>query len=362
MQPAKTPSTGTPSDPFIEIDAQLGRLLNRRLELLIERRQIGDEETAAEHLQFSQNRMLNQEGWDVEPQCLPVISRLSRRIAAETFHHVHSDQQVAFLGPIYSFSYLAAVTHFGLSNALVAVNSIAAVFDSVERKQTRWGVVPIENSTDGRIVDTLTMLSKSPLKICGEVTTPIRHCLLGRGNRQDIRFVFSKPQAISQCRHWLGAQLSDVELRETTSTALAAEQAAADPTVAAIASREAGDHHGLQVIAEGIEDNPNNTTRFAIVGHSDCLPTGTDKTSLVVQLHHTSGSLASAMKVFQTATINLTWIESFPIVGRPNEYLFFIEFDGHKDSPDVAVALQELKAFSQRIEILGSYAKARLHA
>lgn len=264
---------------------------------------------------------------------------------------------IAYLGPIYSYSYLAAVKFFALGADLVPVTTIAAAFEELVRGQASFGVVPIENSTDGRVVDTLGMFAKFPVEICGEVLLPIHHCLLGRSRRSEVREVHSKPQALSQCREWLSQHLPEAIQVEVTSTTAAAATAAVEPHVAAIASREAGIHHGLLVIDENIEDNRNNVTRFAVIGNRRASPTGRDKTSLMFQLPHQPGALADAMVTFQKANINLTWIESFPLPNCPNEYLFFVELEGHRDSNSVDVAIAELRSQAVRLEVLGSYPK-----
>lgn len=264
---------------------------------------------------------------------------------------------VAYLGPIYSYSYLAAVKYFGLGAELVPVASISAAFQEVVRLQASFAVVPIENNTDGRVVDTLGVFHRCPAKICGEVLLPIHHCLLGQHNRSAIQEVHSKPQALSQCRGWLSEHLPDAKLVEVSSTATAAAAAATSDTIAAIASREAGIHYGCRVIAENIEDNSQNVTRFAIIGDHPCPPTGNDKTSLMFELHHQPGALADAMQIFKVGGVNLTWIESFPMPNRPNEYMFFIELDGHQASSTVDSAINQLRHMSQRLDILGSYPK-----
>lgn len=264
-------------------------------------------------------------------------------------------ESIAYLGPQYSYSYLAAVRHFGLGATLVPVASIAAVFDELVRGQAAFGVVPIENSTDGRVVDTLGMFARWPVRVCGEVLLPVHHCLLGRCARNEISEVYSKPQALSQCRGWLSQHVPDARLVEVASTAAAARLAADKHGAAAIASREAGVHHGLEIIDENIEDNSENITRFAIIGHRRCEPSGRDKTSIMFQLKHQPGSLADAMTTFQKSKVNLTWIESFPLPLHPNEYLFFVELEGHEDSKAVHGALERLKQQALRLEILGSY-------
>lgn len=267
---------------------------------------------------------------------------------------------IAYLGPIYSYSYLAAVKHFGLAANLVPVVTIAAAFEEVTRGQSQFAVVPIENSTDGRVVDTLGMFARSPAQICGEVMLPIHHCLLGLCSRREIVEVQSKPQALSQCRRWLTEHLPNARLVEVSSTAAAAAEAALKPGVAAIASLEAGIHHQLQIIDENIEDNSQNVTRFVIIGNRQSPPSQNDKTSLMFQLEHRPGALASAMVIFQQANVNLTWIESFPLPGRPNEYLFFVELDGHRAQPHVQAAIDRLSMEARRLDVLGSYPRAMI--
>ncbi len=293
---------------------------------------------------------------------------LPRQRAIEWLKHVVSlsysmievAEPIAYLGPIYSYSYLAAVKHFGLAAQLVPVATISTVFDELVRGQAAYGVVPIENSTDGRVVDTLGMFARLPIKICGEVLLPIHHCLLGRCQRSEIVEVYSKPQAMSQCRGWLSKHVPEARLVEISSTAAAAKLAAEKPGVAAVASREAGIHHGLNIIDENIEDNANNVTRFAIIGNSEPAPTGRDKTSLMFQLRHQPGALAEAMVAFQKSKLNLTWIESFPLADHPREYLFFVELEGHTHSKNVTSALAELRKQTLRLEVLGSYPRAEI--
>ncbi|MFO1063125.1 MAG: prephenate dehydratase [Pirellulales bacterium] len=278
-----------------------------------------------------------------------------KHVVSLSFEQSHFVEPIAYLGPIYSYSYLAAVQHFGTASQLVPVATIEAVFDELLRGQAVYGVVPIENSTDGRVVDTLGMFARLPFKICGEVHLPIHHCLLGRSARADITEVYSKPQAMSQCRGWLSKHLPDARLIEISSTAAAARLAAEKPGTAAVASREAGIHHGLQIIDENIEDNAHNVTRFAVIGNRDSEPTGTDKTSLMFQLKHQPGALAEAMVIFQKAKLNLTWIESFPLADHPREYLFFVELEGHVRTKNVANAVEQLRKQTLRLEVLGSY-------
>ncbi len=268
------------------------------------------------------------------------------------------DLRVAFLGPLYTYSHLAAISHFGQSVELAPVGNIAAVFEAVNRGQAEFGLVPIENSTDGRITDTLDMFTRLPVRICGEVELEIQHFLLGKCSRNEIHEVYSKQQPLSQCRNWISRHLPSARSIEVTSTATAAQLALEKPGAAAIASLQAGMHYGLNVIAERIEDNASNTTRFAVIGDHIADPTGNDRTALLMQTVHRFGALADVLGVFKRNQLNLTWIESFPVPDSARTYLFFIEVEGHQTEKLVAKCLKALEAKTLRLEILGSFPAA----
>ncbi|MCA9269129.1 MAG: prephenate dehydratase, partial [Planctomycetales bacterium] len=225
---------------------------------------------------------------------------------------------------------------------------------------SQFGLVPMENSTDGRITDTLNMFARTPMRICGEVQLRVHHNLLACCDRASVTDVYSKPQALSQCRNWLAQHLPQAALHETTSTTAAAELAAKTPGAAAVASRQAGVNYGLDVVAANIEDNKNNVTRFAVIGHDAQPRTRNDKTALMFQVEHKPGALADAMTLFKRSRLNLTWIESFPIPGVASEYLFFIELEGHELDTRVKRAIEALAKKAVRLEILGSYAKTEI--
>ncbi|HEX5471802.1 MAG TPA: prephenate dehydratase [Lacipirellulaceae bacterium] len=270
---------------------------------------------------------------------------------------VQAPVRVGYLGPEYTFSHLAAIERFGQSAELLPVGTIAAVFEEVERGQAQYGVVPMENSTDGRVSDTLDCFSRSHVRICGELPLRIHHCLLGVGNRDHLQTVYSKPQPLSQCRNWLARHLPHADLREVSSTAEAAQRAKNEPTAAAVASAQAAVNYELQVLVPNIEDNPDNITRFAIISASAAARTGHDKTALMVEIAHEPGALADAMAIFKRNRLNMTWIESFPIPGSRGRYLFFVEFESHADDPPGRRAIAVLQKNSLRLEVLGSYAR-----
>jgi chorismate mutase/prephenate dehydratase len=278
-----------------------------------------------------------------------ILSAARRRVKA---------QRVAYLGPPFSFTHLAAIERFGEAADLIPVSTIAAVFEEVNRGHADYGLVPIENSTDGRIVDTLDMFTRLPLRICGEIQISVHHNLLARCPRGEITEIYSKPQALSQCREWLARNMSHARQIDVTSTSTAAQLARDKPGAAAIASKQAGIEYDLQVIAENIEDNSRNVTRFAVIGDQVSKPTGRDRTAVLLQIPHTPGSLADGLSVFKSHKINLTWIESFPLKGPEVGYLFFLDFEGHMSDPRVKRALSELEQSAVRLEVLGSYPRS----
>src|SRR5262249_27475215 len=208
--------------------------------------------------------------------------------------------RVAYLGPEYSYSHLAAIERFGQSIEFLPVGTIMTVFDEVNRGHVDFGVVPLETSTDGRVADTLDMFLRLPhLVISAEVRLPIHHNLLANCEPQEVRRVYSKPQALSQCRNWLAKNLPMAVYKDVSSTAVAAELAQKEPGAAAIASRQAAAHYGLRILFEHIEDHPHNETRFAVIGHQKCGKTGNDKTAIMFRVPHSPGALVDALDVFK---------------------------------------------------------------
>lgn len=265
-------------------------------------------------------------------------------------------ERIAYLGPEHTFSHIAAIEQFGSAADLAPVGSIAAVFEEVQQGSAVYGIVPLENSTDGRVTDTLECFAHTKVSICGELPLKIHHCLVGSGPRAGIRSVQSKPQALSQCRNWLAKHMPAAECHSVASTAEAAQSASNNPAVAAIASNQAATQYGLNVLAANIEDNRDNVTRFAVIGNKPADKTGQDKTALMLEISHEPGALANAMGVFKRNRLNMTWIESFPVAGSRGRYLFFIEFVGHATETRSKKAIASLEKKAQLLVVLGSYA------
>lgn len=283
------------------------------------------------------------------------ISSVFREIVSAC-RGLEANLTVAYFGPPATFSHMACIQHFGRSVQTVPENSIQDVFEAVERGKTDYGVVPIENSTEGPVGETLDMLIKSEVKICSEIMIRISHDLLSRrGRAGDIEKTYSHPQALAQCRDWLREHFPRVRLEEAGSTAKAAQLAMEDPRIAAIASPLAGQLYKLKAVASQIEDNPNNFTRFLVLGRKDAERTGRDKTSILFSIPHTPGTLFHCLQTFHEKGINLTRIESRPTKGKPWEYIFFIDFEGHATDSSICAALGKLKEHTIFLKLLGSY-------
>jgi len=288
------------------------------------------------------------------------MARLFREIMSACLA-LEKPMKIAFLGPEGTFTQAAALKHFGHSVATLPLTGIADVFREVESGAAHFGVVPIENSTEGVISHTLDLFMNSPLRICGEVELRIHHHLLGKGRSpRGAKRVLSHPQSLAQCREWLDANLPDLERVPVASNAEAARLAARDAKSVAIAGSSAAEIYGLDVLASNIEDEPDNTTRFLIVGRLDPLPSGDDKTSLLISGPNRSGSLMGLLSPLARNKINMTRIESRPSRRGLWEYVFFVDIDGHVRDTRVRKALAELEKGSSVIKWLGSYPKAVL--
>ncbi len=352
------PVPETPDQQLAAIDQELVSLLNRRVETFLQK--VAQSETPQETLFDVQDdiklwTML--EGVNSGPLSTVELKSVFRCVLSAGRQRV-KNTRVAYLGPADSFTHLAAINRFGESADLLPVSTIATVFEEVNRGHVHYGLVPIENSTDGRIVDTLDMFTRLPLRICGEIQLHVHHNLLARCDRSDITEIYSKPQALSQCRDWLAKNMSHTRLIEVTSTSTAAQLARDKPGAAAVASQQAAVQYGIQIVAECIEDNRNNMTRFAIIGDSIAEPTGHDRTAILLQIPHKSGSLSDALQVFKKCKVNLTWIESFPLRAPEIGYLFFLDFEGHVTDAKIKRTLKELESMADRLEILGSYPRS----
>ncbi|MET0089274.1 MAG: prephenate dehydratase [Candidatus Thiodiazotropha sp.] len=345
------------------IDAQLQTLLNERAQAAQEVARIKLKanpeaefyrpEREAEVLRRVKER--NQGPLDGEE-----IARLFREIMSACLA-LEQPLKVAFLGPDGTFTQAAALKHFGHSVLTQSMNSIGDIFRDVEAGACQYGVVPVENSTEGVISHTLDSFINSPLKICGEVSLRINHQLLSREARLDqVLKVYSHAQSLAQCRGWLDRHLPHVERVPVGSNAEAARLAAEETGVAAIAGEAAGEIYQLQRLASNIEDEPGNTTRFLVIGKQDVPPSGSDKTSLLFSTHNQSGGLHAMLTPFAEYGISMTRIESRPSRRGRWDYVFFVDVEGHREDSELSQALRKIEQAATQFKVLGSYPKAVL--
>ncbi|HEX4153475.1 MAG TPA: prephenate dehydratase [Steroidobacteraceae bacterium] len=290
------------------------------------------------------------------------IARLFREIMSACLAQ-QEPLKVAFLGPEGTFTQAAVLKHFGSSVRALPLPAIDEVFHEVEGGIADFGVVPIENSSEGTVNHTLDMFLASALKICGEVELRIHHHLMGRMSRlADVRRVCAHPQALAQCRGWLDEHLPDAERIPASSNAEGARRARDERGSAAIASHAAAEIYGLTLLADEIEDRPDNTTRFLVIGRNLFSRSGADRTTLLVSASGTddAGALFRLLKPFAEHRVNMTRIESRPSRKRKWDYVFFIDVEGHVSDPALAKALASLQTHASLFKILGSYPRAVL--
>jgi chorismate mutase / prephenate dehydratase len=288
------------------------------------------------------------------------VAKLFREIMSACLA-LEQPMTVAFLGPDGTYTQEAATKHFGHAVSLLPLDAIDEVFRETESGQTNYGVVPIENSTEGVINHTLDALLVSSLRICGEVELRIHHHLLSQSQSlSDIKRIYSHQQSFAQCREWLDQFLPGVERIPVRSNGEAAKLASATEHSAAIASRAASEIYDLNIIVSKIEDQQDNTTRFLVVGHEEVDASECNKTSLIVSAKNSPGALHDILVPFSTHNVNMTRIESRPSKRGLWEYVFFIDIEGHQSDNDVIAAMADMRKSAAVVKVLGSYPQAVL--
>jgi len=339
-----------------QIDKQLVEMINERANCAIE---IGKIKTKGAKSIFAPEREVQVMSGVLRNNKGPLSDATMSAIFREVISACRALEKpitVSYFGPAGSNTHIASILKFGDSTTFVPVNTIPDVFSAVERNDAHYGVVPVENSTEGIVNHTLDMFLLSDMRICAEIYAPISHNLLSAGTDiSQIKRIYSIGQAIAQCRNWLATNLPGVEILEVSNTAKGAKMCEGYPTSAAIASTLAAREYGLNIIAEAIEDNPHNRTRFLVIGHSKPGSCGKDKTSIVFSVPHKAGSLFHALKVFEDENINLTMIESRPTKQMPWEYIFFIDCQGHESDENMQRAMAKLGEMAMFVRVLGSY-------
>jgi chorismate mutase/prephenate dehydratase len=342
------------------LDEEIVRLLNERINVVLnigkEKKKEGAEiyVPARERAVFDKIQNLNKGPLPNESAHAIYREIMSAALALET------DMKIAYLGPEATFTHQAARGKFGVSVDYISTGTIGEVFDRVQNRSADYGVVPIENSTEGAVTHTFDQFATTPLKICAEIYLPISLTLLSAQPKEEISLIFSKQEVFGQCRSWLNAQMPNVKLSPVDSTTRAVQLALETPGAAAIASVMASDMYNIEVLAENIQDMQGNTTRFLVIAPTYGPATGCDKTSIVFGVKHSVGALYDALSVFKADDINMTKIESRPNKNKAWEYHFFVDIDGHIDDPEVTRALKEMQEHCIQMTVLGSYPKAEI--
>ena len=338
-----------------KLDAQIVRLLNVRTRHVLA---IGDiklkagEEIYAPHREkavFDRVCALNR-----GPITADQLRSIYREIMSSALA-LEKTMTIAYFGPEATFTHQAAIQKFGASLNYCAQKTIGDVFMEVSKRSADYGVVPVENSTEGVVTHTLDMFVDSDVKIVSQIVLQIQQCLMSNSPAAKIRKLYVHPQSLAQCRGWLVKHLPGVEIVETSSNARSAELAAAEKLSAALGGALAAEKYGLKILAQDIQDNTVNVTRFIVLGRQCSPSTGDDRTSLMLSVADRAGALHEAIAVFRRLKINLTKIESRPSKRKAWEYFFFIDCAGHFQDPRVARAIQHLGKHCNFVKILGSY-------
>lgn len=337
-----------------EIDTELLRLLNQRAALA---QRVGREKAHTMILRPEREAhvLRRMRAENAGPLSSDAVTQLYTEIISQC-RAIEAPLTVAYLGPEGSFSEAAMRKRFGSGVVGAPCDSFDDVFFAVTSERADYGVVPVENSVEGTIGHNLDLLLQTPAKICGEVLLRVHQCLMSRQyDKAEVKRVYSHPQSLGQCRQWLNANLPNVEYIAVSSNSEGARLAAAHPGSAAVGGRQAAQRYGLPLLAENIEDDARNTTRFVVIGYNQVPPSGRDKTSLVMAAPNRPGAVYELLAPFARNGVSMTKLESRPAGSGLWEYLFFVDIEGHQQDNHVSVALSELKGAAGFVKVLSSY-------
>ena len=337
------------------IDTDLLRLLNERADIVHEVGELKKREGLAIYAPEREDSLLKSLVAKSEGRLPEKSIRAIYREIMSAALALEEHLKIAYLGPPGTWTHQASIGKFGHSVEYLPQANLADVFDKVRRGLADYGVVPIENSTEGAVTHTLDLFADSPLKICAQVFMPIVNNLMAKCARDEIKTFYSHPQVFAQCRQWLGENFHSIPTVETSSTAAAAEIAASEPGAAVLGGSLLAEMHQLAILEESIQDIATNTTRFLILSPKTCPPTGKDRTSLMFSVRDEPGSLHRALEPFEEFRINLSKIESRPSKRRAWEYFFFVDVSGHCEDEKVISALRQLEDHCSFVKLLGSY-------
>jgi len=336
------------------IDDELLRLFNERAKLA---QQIGHEKNGSTVLRPEREAQVLRRMCEANrgPLSKDAVTQLYTEIMSQC-RALEAPLKVAYLGPEGSFSEAAMRKRFGQAAEGLPCDSFDEIFRAAESGSASYGVIPVENSSEGMIGHNLDSLLQTPVRICGEVLLQVHQCLMSRQqDKAAVKRVYSHPQSLGQCRNWLNANLPTAERVAVSSNSEAARLAAEQPDSAAVAGKQAAERYGVPVLAENIEDDPRNTTRFVIIGNQDVAPSGKDKTSLAMSAANRPGAVHDLLAPLAKHGVSMTKLESRPARSGLWEYVFFVDIEGHQQDEKVATALAELNRAATFVKVLGSY-------
>ncbi len=343
-----------------EIDASLVELLNERIRDALEIGKLKNKTDQEIYVPVREkavfDRVVSQNQGPLSEESLRAIYReiMSAAISLER------EVAIAHFGQPATFTHQAARSRFGSSVKYKSYATVQEVFDAVQTRTADYGVVPIENSSEGPVNPTMDALTETPLKVYSEICLPIGHHLMSSSGPEEVTTISSHPQVLGQCRRWIAKRYPNAELLPSSSTAKAAEMASKQSNVGALASDLAAELYGLKIHDSNVQDQAGNATRFLVLARSMGASTGSDKSSVVFKVQHKAGALFEAISPFHRAALNLTKIESRPSRQKAWEYWFFVDFEGHVEEPRVQAALAELETHCIVLNVLGSYPVASL--
>jgi len=342
-----------------QIDSELVKLLNERAEVVIKIGQLKNKTGGQIYVPDREKQIFEKiKGANKGPLPDRTMAAIWRELMSGSFA-LERPLRIGYLGPKGSFSHNAAMLKFGQSVEYEPLTDIRSIFGEVSKGHCDLGLVPIENTSGGGVIETLDAFTDTDVKICAEVQMAIHHHLMANCSLEKIEKVYSKPEVFSQCRNWLTANFKEAKTIPVASTAKAAQMAADEENAAAIGSAVASELYGLKIVCENIEDIVNNITRFLAISKEDARPTGEDKTAIVFSTAHKAGALADVLDVFKRYEINLTNIESRPSKKRQWEYYFFMDFLGHHTEQNIIKGLEEARKHCLQLSILGSFPRAK---
>lgn len=342
-----------------QIDGELVKLLNERAQVVVEVGKVKGRTGGQIYAPHREKEVFEKiKGANEGPLPDRTLIAIWRELMSGSFA-LERPLRIGYLGPKGSFSHNAAMLKFGQSVEYEPLTDIRSIFDEVSKGHCDLGLVPIENTTGGGVIETLDAFTDSDAKICAEVLMAIHHNLMANCPLEDIENIYSKPEVFAQCRNWLSATFKEAKTIPVTSTARAAQMAAEEDKAAAIGSTIAAELYGLKIVCENIEDITNNITRFFAISKEDAKPTGEDKTAILFSTSHKAGALSDVLDVFKQHDINLTNIESRPSKKREWEYYFFMDFLGHHTQENIKRGMDEARKHCLQLSILGSFPRAK---